>query len=412
MDPHALAQAYGTPTYVYDAAAITRNYHALTGALSLVGRPVAIHYAVKANYNLAVLHHLKILGAGADVVSGGEMQRALAAGMAPSDIVFSGVAKTDAELRAALAVGVGQINLESAEELDHLIHLCDALGQGVQCAVRINPDVETDTHAKISTGRADHKFGVDIVTARRMFERARGTRVQLVGLAMHIGSQLLSLAPYDQAFGVMARTAQDFAAAGHDIQVCDLGGGIGVPYRPHEEPLDLASFAALIQKHSAGFPGRLAMEPGRFLVANAGRLLVRVIFIKRTAHKNFVVVDGAMNDLMRPALYDAYHAITPAGTQSNQTMTADVVGGVCESSDVFLQGALLPANLQSGDLLWIENAGAYGATLSNTYNARDLAAEVWVDGISHQCIRRRWTAADHMALESIPDWRSAAESDR
>lgn len=399
-----LAREYGTPVYIYSADQITQNYHALNTALQNTGLKTAMHFAVKANYNLAVLHHLKNLGAGADVVSGGEMQRALAAGIAPDHVIFSGVAKTDAELRAALVAGIHQINLESAEELERLNQIAAMMNVKVNCAVRINPDVETDTHDKISTGKSEHKFGVDIITARRMFDRAKDSNVNLVGIAMHIGSQLLDLSPFDAAFAVMADFMCELKSAGHDVSVCDIGGGVGIPYQNHETPVSLAAFTQLIKKHFVGFEGTLAMEPGRYLVANAGVLLTQIEFIKRTEHKIFAVVDAAMNDLMRPALYDAYHPIDPIQQQTGTTMVCDIVGGVCETSDIFAAGRELPADIAAGDYLMIGMAGAYGATMSNTYNARDLVPEVMVSGKKHTQIRERWGIQAQMQLEKIPDW--------
>lgn len=400
-----LAQQYGTPLYIYSTAQITENYQALKSALTDSGLKTEIHFAVKANYNLAVLRHLQQLGAGADVVSGGEMRRALAAGIAPDHIIFSGVAKTDAELRAALTSGIRQINLESAEELERLIQIAGEMNAKVDGAVRINPDVDVDTHAKISTGRSEHKFGVDIETARQMFTRAKGSAINLRGIAMHIGSQLLDMKPFDHAFAVMAKFAHELQQAGYAVDVCDIGGGVGVPYKAEDNAADLSQFAKLLKKHFEGFPGTIATEPGRLLVADAGVLLTQVEFIKRTAHKTFVVVDAAMNDLMRPAMYDAYHPIFAATeSASAQTMTCDIVGGVCESSDVFAKDRQLPANLKAGDYVVIGIAGAYGATMSNTYNARDLVAEILVRGSDHAEIRQRWGIESQMQLESIPGW--------
>ncbi len=406
MDHTTLGKIYGTPLYIYDANAIRENYKILSEMFASTDLSVDIHFAVKANYNLSILHLLHQLGAGADVVSGGEMQRALTAGMPPDHIIFSGVAKTDSELRAALTAGIAQINLESAEELLRLQGIAQALGVTVQAAVRINPNVDANTHAKINTGKSEHKFGVDLQTARQMFLAARGSAVQLQGLAMHIGSQILDVTPFDAAFAVMAEFARDLEQSGSMIKTCDIGGGIGVPYAPHEKAADLNAFATYLKKHFAGFHGRLATEPGRFLVANAGVLLTQVEFIKRTTHKTFVVVDAAMNDLMRPAMYDAYHPITPLHGTGETTMISDIVGGICETSDIFARDRQLPENLAAGDFLCIGMAGAYGESMSNTYNARDLCAAVMVDGAVHQLVRKRWDIQAQMALESL------AESDK
>lgn len=401
-----LVETYGTPLYVYSAAQIEKNYKNLSSAMAATGLKTKIHFAVKANYNLAVLRHLCALGAGADVVSSGEMQRALTAGMASSNIIFSGVGKTDDELRAAIAADVCQINLESAEEMARLAALARTANKKINCTVRINPDVDANTHAKINTGKSEHKFGVDLQTAAEMFDAAGDvSEINLRGLSMHIGSQLLDVAPFDEAFSVMAKFARDRAQIGHTIDMLDIGGGLGVTYHAQDKPADLAKYAGHIKKHFSGFTGRIATEPGRFLVADAGALLTRVVFIKRTAHKIFVVLDAAMNDLMRPALYDAYHPIFPAAEpKSKDEMVCDIVGGICESTDKFASDRALPANLQPGDLMVIGMAGAYGATMSNTYNARDLVAEVMVRGTDHALVRERWSIAEQLKLEKIPDW--------
>lgn len=400
-----LSANYGTPLYIYSAAVMTKNYQALAAALTATGLRTRIHFAVKANYNLAVLAHLRQLGAGADVVSGGEMQRALAAGIGADDIIFSGVAKTDAELRAALAANIHQINLESAEELERLDQIAGAMHIKIDCAVRINPDVDAGTHAKINTGKSEHKFGVDLETARRMFDRAKNSNIKLRGIAMHIGSQLLDLQPFDDAFAVMANFMRELQQAGHEVDVCDIGGGIGTPYHETDQPADLGVFTQILKKHFSGFNGHLVMEPGRFLVADAGILLTQIEFIKRTAHKTFVVVDAAMNDLMRPAMYDAYHPIYAARSDyGTDHMTCDIVGGVCETSDIFAANRQLPAGLKSDDLAVIGVAGAYGATMSNTYNARDLVPEVLVTGAKHALVRKRWGIQEQMQLDQVPAW--------
>jgi len=400
-----LAQNYGTPLYVYSALQITQNYQNFSGALKDSGFNPGIYFAVKSNYNLAVLRHLKNLGAGADIVSGGEMTRALAAGIPADQIIFSGVAKTDVELRAALAAGIRQINLESAEELESLQQIARAMNVTVNCAVRINPDVDAGTHAKITTGTAENKFGVDMQTARRMFDTAKNGNMNLHGVAIHIGSQILDVTPFDAAFSAMAEFMRDLEQAGHKIAMCDIGGGIGVPYRATDKPADLNAFTHLLKKHFADFPGHIATAPGRLFVANAGVLITRVEFIKRTAHKTFVVVDAAMNDLMRPALYDAYHPIFPAQIlHQSDEMVCDIVGGICESTDVFAKDRTLPASLKAGDLLVIGMAGAYGATMAGTYNARDQIAEVMVNGANHALVRQRWEIAEQLKLETIPEW--------
>jgi len=287
--------------------------------------------------------------------------------------------------------------------LARLIAIARAMNKQIDCAVRINPDVDAKTHAKVSTGKSDNKFGVDLETAMRMFEMAAGAdEVNLRGITSHIGSQLLDIAPFDDAFFVMAEFARELQAKGHMIDRMDVGGGIGVPYAPGDAPIDLQKFSALIKKHFGGFNGEIYTEPGRYLVANAGVLLTRVVFVKRTAHKTFVVLDAAMNDLMRPALYDSYHPIYPAGASDGETMVCDIVGGICETTDIFAANRVLPANLKSGDLMVIGVAGAYGAVMAGTFNARDQVAEVLVSGNNHYLVRERWTLQQQMALEHIP----------
>lgn len=400
-----LADQYGTPLYVYSAAQITENYHALHAALARTGLRTHIHYAVKANYNLAVLRHLKNLDAGADVVSGGEMQRAMAAGIAAGDIIFSGVGKTDAELQAAMSKNIHQINLESAEEMMRLSTLARQAGKTVDCAVRINPDVDAGTHAKINTGKSEHKFGVDLQTASAMFAAARAMpELNLRGLAMHIGSQLMDAQPFDDAFAVMAEFARELQQKNFTVDRIDIGGGLGVPYHANEKSADLDGFTATIKKHFTGFDGDLYTEPGRYLVANAGVLLTRIVFIKRTAHKTFVVLDAAMNDLMRPALYDAYHPIYPVVEENSPMMTCDIVGGICETSDIFAADRKLPETLKAGDLMVIGVAGAYGTSMASTYNARDLVPEVMVSGDQSALVRQRWSITEQLKLENIPEW--------
>lgn len=394
-----LAAREGTPLYVYSASAILARLSALRAAFT---RPrIGIRYAVKANTHIAILRLLADQGAGADIVSGGELQRALRAGMKARDIVFSGVGKTRDEIRMALAAGIGRFNVESRAELDMLEQLAAAEGLVARAAVRINPDVDAHTHAKISTGKAENKFGVSLDEARNWFASAdQRPHVQLDGLHMHIGSQMLDLEPVRQALACMATFWRELEGAGHTITSIDVGGGLGVRYRDEDSPPDVRDYAAAIEAALADFTGEILLEPGRWLVAEAGLLLARVILEKQGQARRFLVLDAAMNDLLRPSLYDAWHTIvkvdaSPADTQVHY----DVVGPVCETGDTFAVGRLLP-HCQAGDLVAILGAGAYGAAMASTYNSRPLVAEVLVDGGRYALIRRRQSLEEMLTGES------------
>lgn len=400
-----IAAEHGTPTWVYAAAAIEGRYRALVSALAEAGLDARIHYAMKANDALAIVRLLGTLGAGADVVSGGEFHAARAAGIAPADIVFSGVGKTEAELRAALAAGVGQVNVESAEELAMLDALARSMGLRAPVALRVNPDVDAGTHAKITTGRAENKFGIPIDTAPALYARAANSAgIRVRGVAVHIGSQITALAPFRAAYARLAELVRALRAEGLPVERIDCGGGVGIPYRDEPAPSPLA-FAHLLRETlgSLGLP--LMLEPGRFLVGPAGLLLARVILEKQGAARRFVILDAAMNDLIRPSLYEAWHAIVPvsAARWRAPLAPADVVGPVCESGDTFAGGRLLPA-LAPGELVAILDAGAYGAVMSSTYNARPLAAAVMVRAGEVAVIRQRQTIEALIAQDVIPPW--------
>jgi diaminopimelate decarboxylase len=398
---NAIADALGTPVWVYGAGTIRRRLAALHTAVA--GLPVHVHYAVKANDHLAVLRVLAAGGAGADVVSAGEFLRARRAGIAAADIVFSGVGKTADELRLAIGAGVGQINVESAAELAMISAVASGLGRAAPVALRINPDVDAGTHAKITTGRADNKFGIAYDDALALYAHAATLPgVAPVGIALHIGSQILSLAPYRDAYARAAEMVRALRAAGQSVTRVDCGGGLGIGYRdgPGASP---AAFAGALRAAFGGLDVELMIEPGRWLVGPAGLLLASVVLTK--AREKFVVIDAAMNDLVRPAMYDAWHAIVPlaAGNAAGPVRPVDVVGPVCESGDTFARGRALPA-LAAGDRVALLDAGAYGAVMSSTYNARPLAPIVLVDGARWAVIRARQTLEELWAAERIPDF--------
>lgn len=404
----AVAEAVGTPFYCYSAAAITTAYTDFSNALD--GLNTTICFALKANSNLAVVRTLAALGAGADVVSGGELQRALAAGIAPDKIVFSGVGKTAAEIGAALDAGIRQFNIESDAELDTLSAVAVARGAVAEIAIRVNPDVDAGTHAKITTGTADNKFGIDIARAPEVYARAAGLPgIDAAAIAVHIGSQLTDLAPFRTAFGHVAELAGTLRAAGHDIRRLDLGGGLGIAYRS-ELPPTVAAYAAMVRETVGDLGCHLMFEPGRALVGRAGVLATRVIYTKQATRRGFVIVDAAMNDLLRPALYDAWHDIRPvrAAAPGAATLPVDIVGPICETGDTFAVDRPLPP-LAAGDIVVIENAGAYGAVMSSAYNTRPAAPEVLVNGDKFAIVRPRQTVDDLLAQEKFADWQSADE---
>jgi diaminopimelate decarboxylase len=398
-----IAEAAGTPAYVYSASTLVHHYRTFAGAFA--GQNATICFAVKANSNQAVITTLAREGAGADVLSEGELRRALAAGVPGAKIVISGVGKTREEIALALEVGVGQINVESTAELELISEVASAMGARAPIAVRVNPDVDAGTHRKITTGRKENKFGIDLSLAPEVYARAaRLPGIEAVGAAVHIGSQLVDLAPFRDAFTLVAELVETLRAAGHDIRRLDLGGGLGIPYRD-EVPPSPADYAALVRETTAHLGLEVVLEPGRLIAGNAGVLLTRVLYVKEGTAKNFVVVDAGMNDLMRPALYDAWHAIVPVTEPpaGADLVPVDVVGPVCETADIFGHDRRLPV-LKSGDLLAIRSAGAYGAVMASTYNTRPLVAEVMVKDDAQAIIRPRQGLADLIGADRLPTW--------
>lgn len=398
----AIAAAVGTPVYIYSRATLTR--HARVFLEGLGGVPSKhVAFAVKSNPNLAVLRLLAKEGFGADCVSGGEVERALAAGMPAEGIVFSGVGKTAAELRRGVEAGIGQFNLESEEEGVELAQIAAALGKTARAALRVNPDVDAGTHGKISTGKAENKFGVPYDRAAAIYGRlAALPGLEMRGLAVHIGSQLASLEPLEAAFTKMGVLMQDIRAQGDNVTHMDLGGGIGVPYKPGDSFPSPAEYGAMVARVTGNWGATLMFEPGRVISGNSGVLVTEVVRVKPGVSAPFVVVDAAMNDLARPALYDAWHdfvAVEPNGAQ----MVANIVGPICESSDTFAMGRTIDA-VGPGDLAVFRTAGAYGATMANTYNSRALVPEVMVDGDQWAVVADRIEPATILAAERVPDW--------
>ena len=404
VDLEALARREGTPLYVYSSAAIHGRLQGLQAALH--GMDALVCYAVKANSNQAILQLVADAGAGADIVSGGELWRCLRAGIPAERIVFSGVGKRADEIEQALDAGVARFNVESRAELDLIQQIAAARGEVARASVRINPDVDALTHAKISTGKSENKFGVSIAEARSWFATS-GERpaVRLDGLHMHIGSQILNMAPIREALQRMASFWRELEAAGHAIASIDVGGGLGVRYREGEQALPAADYVAEVRSALHGFKGRILLEPGRYLVAEAGVLLTRVLLTKHGEQRDFLVLDAAMNDLLRPSLYDAWHDIERIGDNAGRpTVAYDVVGPVCETGDTFALGRPLP-RCDAGDLVAIRGAGAYGASMASTYNSRPLPAEVLVDGGRYAMVRRRQSFDEMIAGERpATDW--------
>jgi diaminopimelate decarboxylase len=405
----AIADAVGTPTWVVSAGAIRARLATLQAALADAGLNAHVHYAVKANDHLAILRLVGQAGAGADVVSGGELERAMLGGIAAEHVVFSGVGKAEWEMRRALEVGVGQLNVESAEELAMLSGIATGMGRSARVALRINPDVDAGTHAKITTGKADNKFGIAYGEAPSLYAHAATLPgIRPVGLALHIGSQILSTRPYHAAYARTAEMVRTLRAAGQGVEVVDCGGGLGIGYRNETAPTPMA-LAGAIAMAFRDLDVRVALEPGRWVVAQAGVLLASVLLQKRTGARRFVVLDAAMNDLLRPAMYDAWHGIVPLSAIDAVAplSDADVVGPVCETGDTFARDRPMP-DLGLHARVAILDAGAYGSVMSSTYNARPLAAEVLVDGSRHNAgwavIRPRQTLQAMWANEHIPEW--------
>ena len=397
-----MAERVGTPFYAYSSAYLERRYRAFMAAF---GGEALLCFAVKANSNLSVLRHLGRLGAGADLVSEGELRRALAAAIPPKRLIFSGVGKTEAELSAALAADVHQINVESEAELRLLSEVAQRVGRTARIAIRVNPDVDANTHAKIATGRSEDKFGIDLAVAPQVLRRAKELpRLEPVGLAVHIGSQITRLEPFETAFTRVVDLLKALRGEGMALTRLDLGGGLGIRYKD-ETPPSLEDYAALVKRVTRGLGLELAFEHGRWIAADAGILVSRVLYVKEGPARRFVVVDAAMNDLMRPALYGAWHGIVPVAAPHDKAPLAnvDVVGPVCETGDVFAAGRPLPP-LVAGDLVAFLSAGAYGAIMSSGYNSRLLVPEVMVRAGEFTIVRRRPTYDEMLAQERVPLW--------
>ncbi|RBP15525.1 diaminopimelate decarboxylase [Roseiarcus fermentans] len=401
-----IARAVGTPFYCYSSATIERHFRVFCDAFA--GQDALVAYAMKANSNQAVLKTLAGLGAGMDVVSGGELRRARAAGVPSEKIVFSGVGKTRAEMTLALDERILCFNIESEPELEALSEVAAARGERAPIAIRVNPDVDARTHAKISTGKSENKFGVPISRAREVFARARTLPgVEVHGVDMHIGSQITDLTPFDDAFALLADFVGTLRADGHRIDHVDLGGGLGIPYRADNDPPPFPDdYAAIVARHTRALGCRVILEPGRLIVGNAGVLVASVIFVKTGEGKSFVIVDAAMNDLIRPTLYDAYHDILPVrapAPRAGRMIRADVVGPVCESGDYLALDRDIP-EVAAGDLIAVMTAGAYGAVQAGTYNTRPLAPEVLVKGAEFAVVRPRPSYEEMIALDKLPPW--------
>jgi diaminopimelate decarboxylase len=401
----ALAEAVGTPFYCYASATLERHYNVFAGAFADVDALVC--YSLKANSNQAVIATLAKLGAGADVVSGGELLRARAAGIPPHKIMFSGVGKTARELAQAVDGGVLCVNVESEAELEMLAAIAAAKGRAIDISIRVNPDIDPKTHAKIATGKAENKFGIPISRARDVYARAAKLKgVRIAGVDMHIGSQIVELDPFGDAFALLADFVRALRADGHAISHIDLGGGLGIPYREdNDPPPDPDAYAKIVKDATRGLSCKLIFEPGRLIVGNAGILLTRVLYVKHGEAKTFVIVDAGMNDLIRPTLYDAHHDIRSVrqGAVGAPRIIADVVGPVCESGDFLALDRSLPAP-QPGELLAVMTAGAYGAVQAGTYNTRALIPEVLVRASEWALVRPRVTAEELIALDRLPPW--------
>jgi diaminopimelate decarboxylase len=405
VDLARLADEVGTPFYCYSTATLTRHYRVFAGAFADVRALVC--YAMKANSNQAVIRTLAKLGAGADVVSLGELKRALAAGIPPGKIMFSGVGKTAGELAAAVDEGILCVNVESEPELDLLASIAAAKGRTANISLRVNPDVDARTHAKIATGKSENKFGIPIRQARDVYARAAKLKgVRVAGVDMHIGSQITELTPFGDAFALLSDFVRTLRADGHHIEHVDLGGGLGIPYRDDiDVPPHPDDYAAIVKQATRDLDCTLIFEPGRLMVGNAGILVSRVLYVKRGEARTFIIVDAAMNDLIRPTLYEAYHEIWPVNEPAANAprRRADVVGPVCESGDFLALGRQLvePA---PGELVAVMTAGAYGAVQAGTYNTRPLVPETLVNGAQWALVRPRVTVEDLIGLDRLPGW--------
>ncbi|MCR9214145.1 MAG: diaminopimelate decarboxylase [Proteobacteria bacterium] len=401
-----IAEAVGTPFYCYSTATLIRHYKVFSGAFDGVNALVC--YALKANSNLAVIRTLAEQGSGADVVSEGELRRALEAGVAPEKIVFSGVGKTPDEMRYALEVGIHQFNVESEPEVRVLSDVATSMGVSAPITFRVNPDVDAKTHAKISTGKAENKFGVPWQDASRIYaEAAALPGIEIKGVDVHIGSQLTDLEPYKNAFNRVRDLVQQLRSEGHDITRVDLGGGLGIPYDGNIPP-EPAAYASVALEAIGNLGCQVIFEPGRLIVGNAGVLVSEVIYVKQATERKFIILDAAMNDLIRPAMYDGFHQIDPI--REDQKLgtygPADVVGPVCETGDTFARERDMP-QLADGDLVAFRSAGAYGAVMASTYNTRPLVPEVLVNGDQYAVIRARPSLEELLNLDILPPWQQA-----
>jgi diaminopimelate decarboxylase len=405
VDLRVLSDEVGTPFYCYSTATLERHYRVFADAFA--GMDALVCYAMKANSNQAVVKTLARLGAGMDIVSGGELRRALAAGVPPERIVFSGIGKTREEMAAGLDAGILCFNIESEPELEALAEVAASKGARAPISVRVNPDVDARTHRKIATGKSENKFGVPISRARAVYARvARLPALKVTGVDMHIGSQITDLEPFENATELLAGLARDLMAEGHELHHMDLGGGLGIPYREHDEPPpNPAAYAAAIKRHTQGLGLKLIFEIGRMIAGNAGILVTRIIYVKVGEGKIFVIVDAGMNDLIRPTLYDAEHEIKPVREPAPGAarIVADVVGPVCETGDYLALGRELP-QVEAGDLLAVMTAGAYGSVQAGTYNTRPLAPEVLVRGADAGIVRPRQRYDKLIGLDRLPSW--------
>ncbi|MCF6303256.1 MAG: diaminopimelate decarboxylase, partial [Devosiaceae bacterium] len=399
------AKQFGTPFSLYSAATLRRHLSVMRDAFS--GIDTLIAYAMKANSNQAVLTLLAKEGAGADVVSLGELERAIAAGIPPEKIVFSGVAKTAEEMRRGLELNIKCFNLESQPELVLLNKVAGQLGKIAPVSVRINPNVDAKTHAKISTGKAEDKFGISYEHADEVYSQiANASNLVATGIDMHIGSQITDLEPFENAFALMANLVHTLRAAGHNISHVDVGGGLGIPYHAdNSPPPDPLAYAKMVREKVGALECELILEPGRIIAGNAGVLVTKIQYVKQSGEQVFYIIDTGMNDLFRPTLYDGHHEIVPVvqPAPNTATITADIVGPVCESGDYLAKSRQVP-QMQQGDLMAVMSAGAYGAVMSSTYNSRPLIPEILVDGDNYHAIRPRQTISELIALDSVPDW--------
>lgn len=400
-----IAEEVGTPFYCYSSATFERHYQVYADAFS--GLDSLVCYAMKANSNQAILKLLARLGSGVDIVSEGELKRALAAGINPQKIVFSGVGKTAREMDAALDAGILCFNVESEPELELLNERALKMGKVAPVSFRINPDVDAKTHAKISTGKKGDKFGISYLRAEKAYQRAADMEgVNAHGIDMHIGSQITDLQPFDDAFVLLVDLVENLRSKGHTIDHVDIGGGLGIPYKTdNSPPPDPSAYGQIAEDRLKGLNCKVLMEPGRLIAGNAGILVTKVIYVKDGGEKNFVIVDGAMNDLIRPTLYEAFHDIKPVtiSAVNAPAMTADIVGPVCESGDFLAQDRQMSEPIP-GDLIAVSSAGAYGAVQSGTYNTRALVPEVLVKGDEFHVVRPRMEIDDIIALDSVPQW--------